>query len=192
VDSQRYGKLLIAAGGGAKEISISRAELERMLNDTADANSDAKQQTFFKALAIAKSNDKTDMNPIIIAFVAKSSQLLPEVREAMINSVLAKRINASNVPSLVDFARNTPDAKSAAAVYKAIQPYAGDDQFEALLSVTQFGSRPELKKAAENCAFEVMKRSTNKAVLSKSVASAIGLTSNKDTKAALTRIQSAK
>jgi serine/threonine protein kinase len=189
--SQRYGNLLTAVDGGATEILISRAELDRMLEEAANADSDAKQLTLFKALSIAKPNDKTDVDAVIVEFVTKSTQLLPEVREAMIRLVIGKRMTISIIPALLNFARNTPDTRSALSAYQALRPVAGDDQLEALLSVAQFGTNPELKKAAEECAIDLIKRSRNKKKLLGSVASAIKSTTNEKIKAPLTRIQAA-
>lgn len=188
---QRYGNLLAEADGGATEILISHAELQRMLDDVANADSDSKQLTLFKTLIAAKANDNTDVDAAIVEFATKSTQLLPEAREAMIRSVIAKRITSSMVPALLDFARNAPEPRHALAAYQAFHAMAGDDQFEALLSVAQFGTNAELKKAAEDCAVEVIKRSANKGKLSGSVATALEVASNKQVKATLVRIQAA-
>jgi hypothetical protein len=189
--SHRYGNLLKEVEGGAREILISRAELDRMLNEAANEVSETNQQTLFKALSIAKPNDKTDVDAVIVEFVTKSTQLLSETREAMIRLVIGKRMTASMIPALLDFARQTPDPRLALSTYQVLRPVAGDDQFEKFLSVAQFGTNAELKQAAEECAIEIMKRSKNKSKLSGIITTALGSTSNPKIKAALSRIQAA-
>ncbi len=189
--SHHYSDLLEQVAAGATEIGITREETARMLDDTANADSDIKQQNLFKALSIAKASDGADIDAAITEFVTKSTQLLPEVREAMIRLVITPRINYSMVPALVDFARSTPDVRSALAAFQATRPVAGDDQLEAYLSVAQFSPNPDLKKAAEESAVDVIKRSGNKSKLLGSVATALGATSDKKIKESLLRIQAA-
>ncbi len=177
--SKRYGNLLVLAQQeSTTELPISMAELERMLDDAANATTDEKQKTMIKALALAKPNDGSNFEKRLADFAAKNMQLLPEFREAFIREVITKRISAEMVPSLMEFARSTLQTPSAIATFQAMTQVVGDDEFEAFLSVAQYSQNAKLRQAAEDCAVAILQRSANRGRLLPQVNAA--LTSAKD------------
>lgn len=190
--SQRYTHLLAdAVKDDVKELPVSAGEYGRFLQDATNADTEEKQKAVFQALLKATPNDGSDFDSATSNFVITTEAILPETREALIRDVLSKRVNRSTVPPLLDFARRIRDQKSAAAIYEAIRPFAGDDQFDAFLSVAQFGPTPEIRKAAEESAIAVMKRSNTRSALLSAVNQAAQATSDPEPSASLQRIKTA-
>jgi serine/threonine protein kinase len=190
--SQRYSLMLVeAAKPGVTEIPMSSAEFNRLLQDANNAESDEKRTNVFQALNKAVPDDGSDFNAATADFIVKTVEILPEVREAMITEVLAKRVDRASVPALVDFARETKDFKSAVAIYQAVRSSAGDDQFEAFLSVTQFAPNADVRTAAEECAVAVIKKSNNRSKLLQALDKAIQEAGGGQAKEALQRIKAA-
>ncbi len=164
--SQRHEVMLAdAAKPEITEIPMSGAEFARFLQDAADADTDDQRTAVFKALDKAKPNDDADFAAATADFVTVTGQMLPEVREALIREILNRRVNHAVVPGLLDYARKTPHVPTAIALFQASRPWAGDDQFESLLSVAQFSKNPDLRQAAEESAVAVMKKSSTRAKL---------------------------
>ncbi len=159
--SQRYGLMLEeAAKSEVSEILMSGPEFALYLQDAANADTDEKQKNIMQALDKAKPNDGADFDATTAEFLTKTVEILPEDREALIREVLTERVNREMVPALMEFARTTRDIPSAVATFEAITPLAGDEQFEAFLSVLQFHPNAEFRKSAEDGAAAVIKRSS--------------------------------
>ena len=188
----RYDQMLVeAATDGTSEIPMSGAELGLFLEAAANADTDEKRANIFKALALAKPNDGADFDATITAFATKSVELLPEVREALIREVLTKRAAPAMVPALVEFARSTNDSRSAVAALVAIRGTAGDAQFESFLGVVQFHPNAEIRKAAEESAVEILKRSRKRGDFLTLVTAALADTTDSKIREALLRLQGA-
>ncbi len=190
--SERHGVMLEDAGKNeVTDLPMSLAEYNRFLQESANADTDEKLKSVLLALAKAKPNDGGNFDKATADFLIKTVEILPEIRETIIRQVLAKRVNDSTVSPLVEFARSTNDTKSAVAIFEVITKNAGDDQFDAFLTVTQFHSNLNFKKAAAECAVAAMKRSGNRAKLLESVNNAMKNPNNASVKDFLQRIQSA-
>lgn len=188
---QRYDQILIdAALPGTAELPMSGGELNSLLQAVANADSEETRLTLFRALALAKPNDESDFDTSLMQFTS-TAVLLPEVRAGLISEVLAKRVSAAMVPPLTDFARSTKDAGSAAAALAAIRTSAGDEQFEALLNVTQFHPNSKVRQAAADTAAEIVRKSRKRDELLKMTAKALETTTRNEIREALLRIQSA-
>jgi hypothetical protein len=148
---------------------MSGAEFARFLQDAADADTDEQRKAVFQALDKARPNDAADFDAATADFVTETGQMLPEVREALIREILNRRVNRAMVSGLLDYARKTPHIPTAIALFQATRPWAGDDQFESLLSVAQFSKNPDLRQAAEESAVAVIKRSSTRSKLLASV-----------------------
>jgi serine/threonine protein kinase len=161
--SQRYEVMIAeATKNGATEIPMSGPEFQHLLAAAADANTDELQKNIFKLLLVAKANDGANLEASLTEFATKSTQLLPEAREAMIHLVLEPRVNNSMIPALVEFVRSTPDIPSAVAALQAIRSKVGDNQFEPLFLIVQFHPREELRLAAESSLMEILKKSSKR------------------------------
>ena len=190
--NQRYDQMLVeAAKDGTTEIPMSGPELELFLQAAADADTDEKRATLYKALALAKPNDGADFDTTLTEFATKSVKILPEVREALIREVLTKRATVAMVPALVEFARSTNDYRSAVAALVAIRGTAGDAQFEPFLAVIQFHPNAEIRKAAEETAVEILRRSRKHGDFLTLVNAALADTTDSKIREALLRLQEA-
>ena len=190
--SRRHGLLLDQArSSNTKEIVISGPELNRFLNEAANADTEELQKTIFRLLTIAKPIDATNFDSCLTEFASTSTQLLPEARKTLILSVIGKRSNRAMVPSLLDFARKTKDVNSAVAALQVLSPFSGDEQLPDLLAVVQFHPNPALKKAAEETLVETLKRSKQRTAFAKQLAQAIDGTTDIKTRKTLIKLQSA-
>jgi serine/threonine protein kinase len=190
--SQRFGSMLVeAAKTDVTELPMSGAEFERYLNAATDPRTDEEGKNILTALNKAKPNDGSDFSSASVKFITTTTAILPEVREAMIQQVLAKWTKSADVPALVDFARGLNDVKSTLAIYEVARDRAGDDMFDTFLTITQFGVKPEFCKAAEASAAAIMKRSGNRRKLLENLAAALKATTAKPIQDSLTRIQAA-
>jgi serine/threonine protein kinase len=169
-ESQRGTVLLTqAADPATTEIPISGQELAGFLSDAANADTEAKRENIYQLLVKARPTDSTDFEATLTEFTTTSTQILPEVREALISKVLAPRMTTAMVAPLTDFARATNDPKSAVAAMLALKTWAGDEQFEGLLNVMQFSKNPDLRAAATENAVEIMRKSRKRDDLMKLV-----------------------
>ncbi|GAA5120132.1 hypothetical protein GCM10023212_13290 [Luteolibacter yonseiensis] len=187
---QRYPNLIVEAGKSeVKELPVSGAEYSRFLKDAADAGTDDKRQAYFQALLKAKANDGTDIDAATSDFIIKTTQILPEVRELMIRSVLSKRVTPASVPGLTEFARSTKDTKSAIAIFEVTRSVTDDKQFEAYLSIARYHNDANFRKAAEESAISVIKKSNNRSALLSQAAEAEREETDSKIKESMKRIQ---
>jgi serine/threonine protein kinase len=191
-ESQRLSNMLVeAAAGGASEFQMSASDLTYFLDAAANADTEEKQKSVFNVLALAKPNDGADFDTSIAEFAAKSTQLLPEVREQLIREVFSKRTSNAVAGPLIEFARSTKDTASGIAALQAIRTTARDPQFEALLSILQFHPNEDFRKAAEDAATEILKKSADRAKLSKTLSKTIESVSNPKLREPLVRLKKA-
>jgi len=190
--SQHYQVILaMAANDGATAIPMSAAEFNHFLEAAANADTDEKQKNIFNALALAKPTDASNFDASLAEFATTSTQLLPEVREAMIREVLAKRVNNSMAPALLEFARSSQDVRSAVAAMQLVSSVAGDEQFEPLLTVVQFSPSADLRTSAEEAAVEILRKSSKRSEFSMLIAKALEGTSDDKIRQSLLRLQTA-
>ena len=190
--SQRYGIMLAdAANNGTTEIPMTGAEFNHFLEMATNADTEEKQKNIFNALALAKASDGSDIDASLTEFATTSTQILPEVRETLILEVLAKRANSAMAPTLLEFARTSPDVRSAIAAMQILRTTAGDAQFESLLTVVQFSPNAKLRTAAEEAATAILKKSSERGDLAKLIAKALEATSDRKVREPLLRVQAA-
>ena len=180
-----------AANNGTTEIPMTGAEFNHFLEMATNADTEEKQKNIFNALALAKASDSSDIDASLTEFATTSTQILPEVREAMILEVLAKRANSAMAPTLLKFARTSPDVRSAIAAMQILRTTAGDAQFESLLTVVQFSPNAKLRTAAEEAATAILKKSSERGDLAKLIAKALEATSDRKVREPLLRVQAA-
>jgi serine/threonine protein kinase len=190
--SRRFASMLVdAVKSEVTELPMSGVEFDRYLNAATDPRSDEEAKSIFMALNKAKPDDGSDFGSAAAKFLISTSAVLPEVRETIIREVVSKWVKTKEIPALVDFARGLNDVKSTLAVYEVARDRAGDDMFDTFLTVTQFGPKPELRKAAEDCAAAVITRSGNRRKLLENLTSAVKTTTDKPILDSLLRIQAA-
>jgi serine/threonine protein kinase len=190
--SQRFTVLLAeAAKDGTTEILVTGPELEHFLDVAANADTEEKQQQVFQLLGLAKPSDGTDFDGPITQFATTSTQLLPEVRAAMIEGVLGKRMNPAMVPALVDFSRSTKDMNSAIASLRAVRSAAGDAQFDPFFSIVQFHPNAQLRQAAEECLVEILRKSSKRSDFAKQINAGISTVTDSKIRESLQRLKAA-
>jgi serine/threonine protein kinase len=165
--AKRYDAILSEAKAGTGPIQISGPELELLLSDLDNpTTSDTKLQNIISALARVKSNDGSNFDSQITKSIVESTKLLPEVQTQMIIEVIGKRADKSSAAALIDFARNPKKSKPARiAAFEAATPIFGDEQFDTMLSLIENALEPEIRKAAEDSAKEILRKTTNESQL---------------------------
>ncbi len=188
--STKYDDMIeLAVKPGTTEISMTAADLAHFLSAAGDPKNNAKRAGIFKTLELAKPTDDSDFDATISTHALTSSDLLPEDREAMIREVLAKRVNSAMATALIGFARKTGDTYSGVAALEAAGAAATDSDFEDLLSLIQFTKNDDLRKAAEEAAASIIKRSGNRSGLVGQVTKALSGPNDAAGKAALERLK---
>jgi serine/threonine protein kinase len=190
--SQRFATLLVEAGNGSTDISISMNELDRYLQNATTADTEEKKKAVFNLLAVAKPNDGRDFDSRIVKFASETQEMLPEDRAEFIRKVASKRVTPSTATYLIDFARSTKDILSATAAMEAVKNVAGDEHFGSFLSVIEFHPNADLRSAAESAATEVMKKTKSRTTLLTQLKKAIGETKDKKSLEGLRRLEKIK
>lgn len=159
--NDRYNALVkIAADTSATEVPVNREDLEILLDGTR-AGSNRGRETVYKALALATATDGTDVDARIVEFATK--EILPDdIRTALLSRVLLKRASPTIVDPLLAFAKETDNEQAAAAAIKAVTFVASDDDFNDLIDVIQFSPSAGIRKAAEDAAAEMIRKSEQK------------------------------
>ncbi len=190
--SQRFITLLVTAGeGGTTEIPMTGPELEHFLDVAANADTEEKQKQVFQLLALATPSDGADFNGTLSQFTTTSTQLLPEVRAAMIQNVLEKRMTSAMVPTLVDFSRSTKDIGSAIAALRAVRTSVDDNQFDPFFSVVQGHPNAELRQAAEAGLTEILRKSSRRGEFAKQINEALKSINDSKIRESLQRLKTA-
>ncbi len=160
----KRGTILLAqaANSAITELPISAQELATFLDEATTAETEAKLENIYQLLAKARPNDNTDFEAKLTEFTTTSTQILPEVREALITKVLAPRMKPAMAAPLTDFARSTNDTRSALAAVTALRTWAGDEQLEGILNIMQLNKSSEVQAAACETAAEIMRKSNKR------------------------------
>jgi hypothetical protein len=160
-DTERYNELVEkAAVAGASELPVNERDVEILLNSIR-AGSNRERETVYKALAIAKATDGTNVAERIAAF-ATTEALPVDIRVALLRRVVPRRSDPSVVPYLIEFARSSVDESAAAAALAAVSELGGDEQIPEFLDVIQFTDSTPIRKAAEDAAAEAIHNSENR------------------------------
>ena len=184
-----YNEMIAAAAkGDAVDVPVNAVKLDILLESAANTGVVEHRQTIYKALALAKATDGTDVDARIAAF-ATGREMLPEVREILIRDVLRMRKNPAVVPTLMEYARRaTTDSRSAVATLQAVRFMAGDEQFDQFLETLTTSPQPEVRKAAEDTLSEIIKRSKNRDALATKIAATYENTVEENNRLALLRL----
>ena len=185
--NERYNELVkIAADPAAKEVPVNAEDLEILLDGTR-AGSNRGRETVYKALSIATATDGTDVDARIVEFATK--ELLPDdIRTSLLSRVLLKRASPSIVEPLLAFARETDNEAAAAAAIKAVTGVATDSEFDDFLDVIQFSPSAAIRKAAEDAAAEMIRRSEKKSDFATALADAAATAVDDDNRRTMIRL----
>ena len=151
-----------AAKGDATELPVTKHKLDILLRAATSVSANEHRQTIYKALYLAKATDGTDVDKQIAEF-ATTTEMLPDVKEILIRDVIRMRKNPAVVPILIRYASATGDARSAVSALQAVRFMAGEEQLEQFVSVIQTTTNNEVRKAAEETAAEIIRKSANRA-----------------------------
>lgn len=171
-EAQLYnGMITYAAKSDASELPVDSRKLEILLRNAASTASSTDRYVIYKALYLAKSTDGTDVDKRIAEF-ATTQVMIPDVRVVLIRDVLRKRNNPEIIGTLLKFARTTDEKNAAVAAIEATRYMATDETFPEFIEIIQTTQNDLVRKAAEENAAEIIKKSTNKPALASILATA--------------------
>ena len=169
-EAKEYNEMIqIAAKDDATEVPVNKRKLEILLRSASSVASNKDRYAVYKALFLAKATDGTDVDARIAEF-ATTQELIPDVRVVIIRDVLRKRNNPAIIGTLLDFARTTDKRDAAIAAIEATRFMATDTQFRDFLDIIKETKDDMIRKAAEENAAEIIKKTDSKAALGKAVA----------------------
>jgi hypothetical protein len=151
-----------AAKGDATELPVTSHKLDILLRSAVNVSANEQRQTIYKALYLAKATDGTDVDKVIADF-ATTREMLPEVKRILIRDVIRMRKNPAVVPILLQYASTTGDTPTAVAALESVRFMAGEEQFDQIISVIQNTTNAETRKAAEDTAAEILRKSAKRA-----------------------------
>ncbi|WP_411825357.1 protein kinase domain-containing protein [Luteolibacter sp. AS25] len=167
-----YNEMITAAAPPqATEVPVNERKLEILLKFAASVSSNADRFRVYKALYLAKATDGTDIDSRIAEF-ATTEVLIPDVRIVLLRDVLSKRNNPVVAKPLLKFARDTEDNAAAAAAIEATRFMATDENFSEFLEIIQTAQSDTIRKTAEENAAVVIKNSSAKPALGRTLEAA--------------------
>jgi serine/threonine protein kinase len=185
---EKYNRIVKeAADAKVTEILMNREELDILLNSVALPGANSERETVYRALFIAKANDGTDIDAVIVA-AATRPDMNSSIRQNLLNRVVRPRKNPAVVPTLLEYARGASDPQGAKAALEAVTELGGDEHFPELLQVIQFTGDAGVRTAAEGSAGQIITKSAKRAEFATVLESAHATATNDDTRHALLRL----
>lgn len=180
-----------ASKGGVAAITMTEKEVAAILQEVANASTDADRVKAINALILAEPEEgESDFDEQIGKYATQSVELLPEVREELISQVLAKRSSPKVAYFLIEFARSTRDNKSAVSAIKAVRGKASDEDFQSLIDLVQFHPNADLSAAAVEAAAELVSTSKKRETFHNEIAKILENTTNSRIRTALETLHS--
>jgi serine/threonine protein kinase len=171
-EAKEYNEMIqIAAKDDATEVPVNKRRLEILLRSASSVASNKDRYAVYKALFLAKATDGTDVDARIAEF-ATTQEIIPDVRVVIIRDVLRKRKNPAIIGTLLDFARTTDKRDAAIAAIEATRFMSTDAQFREFLDIIKETKDDMIRKAAEENAAEIIKKTDSKPALGKAIAEA--------------------
>lgn len=187
-ETKIYNEMIqYAAKGDATELPVTKYKLDILLRAATSVGANEHRQTIYKALYLAKAADGTDVDSVIAEF-ATGNEMLPDVKEILIRDVIRMRKNPVVVPILMKYASSTGDSRSAVAALQAVRFMAGEEQFDQFVNVIQTTTNADVRKAAEETAAEIIRKSPNRGKFAESLATSYGSAVDENIRHALLRL----
>lgn len=191
--NKRYNELIsIAAMANTKELPVTAADLDILLEAATSISAVTGRETIYKALFIAESADGTNVDAKILKFVT-TVNMVEDTRVNLLRRVIGGRIargkkDELTATVLIDFIGSNPKPESAAAAIDALKGMASDTHMSALLNTLQFTDQPEVRKSCENIITTIIKQSRNRSSHDSSVESAFASATTPELKQSLLRV----
>jgi hypothetical protein len=176
-----------AAKPDATEVIVNASTLKLLLQSTISLGANEQRNMVYKALVLAKASDATDVDAVIAEFATKT-QMISDIREALITQVIGARKKSSVIPMLLAYSKSTDDTRTATAALKAARYMVDDSHFPQFLEVIQSASNADVRQAAEEAVAEIIKNSANRAQFGTTLASAYQTATNQDVRHSLLRL----
>lgn len=170
-ETARYNELVkVAAKPDATEVPMNKADFEILLRAVTftGATDSNRRQLIFKALYLAKATDGSDFDARLVEF-ATTSEMNQDIRVTLLRDVLRMRGNPAIVPKMLDYISSTKTPATAVAALQGIRFLVSDAQFEPIVQIIQTTQDDSIRKAAEETAVELIRKSANRAALADSL-----------------------
>ena len=141
------------------EIPMTESDVTLLLNEIVNVTSrEANERAnYFRALALAKATDGTDVGARIAAF-AKDVEMESALRVKLFG-VVGRRSEASALDALISFASQTDDTTAAGAALRAAGKMATASNFQSLLGIIANSPNGSIKSEAVKVLSEVISKS---------------------------------
>lgn len=171
-EAKDYNAMMqIAKKEDATEVPVNQRKLEILLRNASTVSLNTNREVVYKALFLAKATDGTDVDARIAEF-ATTQEIIPDVRVVLLRQVLRRRNNPAIIGTLLNFAKKTDEKPAAIAAIEATRFMSTDAQFPLFLEMIKSTKDDMIRKAAEENASEIIKKSTSKAALGKTLGEA--------------------
>ena len=187
-ETKEYNAVMKRVGQeGVTEIPLNSRVLDILLNTASSVGVVEQREAVYTALFLAKATDGTDIDARITEFVT-TQPMQPDVRQIIIANVLSRRANPKIVPSLLKFARSTPEVKSAIAALATAGGMATEAQFGEFLEVVKLTTEGAVRTAAEDAISEILAKSENRTDLGSRLATTYQTSVNDDLRHSMIRL----
>lgn len=173
--------------GDAKEVSVDKKKLGILLNGAAKSNEETQRRSIQQALVLAKAVDDTDVDAVIAEFATKE-KLSVQAREGLLRDVLGQRKNASVLPVLMEFAKNSKEPAETAAALLAARSMASKEHYNQFFQIMQGTPLDEVRAAAEEVLGDIILGSVKKDVYADQLADSYEKAPNEAAKQSMIRL----
>lgn len=186
-EREYLNSLITQSTGSESEIPLSAADLNAIFKILRDPQTPkAYAEKFFRVLQLGN-NDTENIDARIVAEATKPE--FPEYpRNELFANTLRLRKNPEIVAPLIEFAKTTDNAKSAAAAMEGIRQLAPEDKFSEIIEALSAAKSMELRAGAEMVALNILSRSKTKDTYVAKIVTAYKAAGDELSRSALMRI----
>ena len=174
----------------SKGLSVSKSELNALLNKAISPEGNKKRFLLNKSLAYAKGDD-FDVNSIIVNFISESA-INEDMRINLLELVMENRNESESVKPLIELAANTLNDETAVAAINAAKANFSennaDQHFISFLHLINNAPSLTVLNVAESAASEIVSKSSNKEAFSATIVASYESSIDESVKHALLRL----
>lgn len=171
---------------GITEIAVTKAQLELLLGAAISLESNKERPAVYTCIYLAKATDGTDVDAVLADF-ATTRDMTDDIRVNLFE-ILARRGNPASVATMLNYAKSTSRVACATAAITNAKSMAKDEHFAEFLDVVQSTPDPNIRRAAEGTAGEILKKSAAAATFADAIVSAYEKQHNADIRHCLLRL----
>ncbi len=150
--------ITLAAKEDTTEVPVNKEKLEILLFNASSPGGQEDRNAIYRALTLAKATDKTDVDKEIADYTT-TVDMHGDIRTVLLQDVLGTRKNPAIVPTLINFAKSSPEPRVALAAVAACREMATESHFQVFLDLLKNTTDEIMRKAAEDNIASIISRS---------------------------------